>query len=170
MEQVEMIPYTIIHSKRKTMAIQVKKDGQVVVRCPLGMPDQRAVRFLKEHKEWVRQQYGKTVERIRNQVVYTPEQVKRYREEARAMLTEKTRIWAEKMGVTYGRITIRDQSSRWGSCSSKGNLNYNWKLILVPEAAAEYVVVHELAHRKEMNHSSRFWAIVEQELDRKSVV
>lgn len=158
------IPYTIIHSRRKTMAVQVKKDGQVVVRCPLWVSDKRAGQFLEEHGAWVAKQYERVQERIRNQVSYDPEQVKAYREEARKILTEKTALWAQRMGVTYGRITIREQTTRWGSCSGKGNLNYNWKLVLLPEELLEYAVVHELAHRKEMNHSERFWNIVEQEL------
>ena len=76
------------------------------------------------------------------------------------ILAARTAYFAEQMGVTYGRITIREQKTRWGSCSSKGNLNYNWKLILMPQEILDYVVVHELAHRKEMNHSARFYAVV----------
>ena len=65
------------------------------------------------------------------------------------------------MKVTYGRITIRDQKTRWGSCSSRGNLNFNWRLLLMPERVMDYVIVHELAHRREMNHSAAFWQIIE---------
>lgn len=68
------------------------------------------------------------------------------------------------MGVSYGRISIREQKTRWGSCSSQGNLNFNWRLIFAPENVLDYVVVHELAHRKEMNHSKAFYAIVESVL------
>jgi anaerobic ribonucleoside-triphosphate reductase len=76
----------------------------------------------------------------------------------------KTAHFAKEMGVTYGRITIREQKTRWGSCSSAGNLNYNWKLVLMPEHVMDYVVIHELAHRKEMNHSARFYAVVAQQM------
>ena len=68
------------------------------------------------------------------------------------------------MGVSYGRITVREQKTRWGSCSAKGNLNFNWKLILMPEGILDYLVVHELAHRMEMNHSPAFWRVVEREI------
>ncbi len=79
---------------------------------------------------------------------------------ARKILIPMTEEVAEYMGVKYGRIAIRAQRSRWGSCSSKGNLNFNRLLVLLPENVQRYVVVHELCHLNEMNHSKRFWAEV----------
>ncbi|MBS5065230.1 MAG: M48 family metallopeptidase [Hungatella hathewayi] len=158
------IPFSIVHSRRKTMAIQVTRDGRVVVRCPMRVSDGAARAFVKSHEEWIEKHYREARERLERQVSYPPQQVKEYRRQAAKTLAERTAYWAERMGVTYGRITIREQVTRWGSCSAKGNLNYNWKLILVPKELLDYVVVHELAHRREMNHSNRFWEIVEKEL------
>ena len=88
----------------------------------------------------------------------------RYIAIARDIFTRKTEYYARIMGISYGRIAIREQNTRWGSCSSKGNLNFNWRLILAPEEVLDYVVVHELAHRREMNHSRAFYAVVESVL------
>ncbi len=161
---MSVIAYRIVHSKRKTMALQVTRDGQVVVRCPMRMSDARAREFAESHREWIEENYKRVQERISNQPVFTKEEIREYREKARKVLTEKTMWWAKKMGVDYGRIAIRQQATRWGSCSVKGNLNYNWKLVLLPEELQDYVVVHELAHRREMNHSRQFWGIVEREI------
>jgi predicted metal-dependent hydrolase len=83
-----------------------------------------------------------------------------YRAEARAVLTARTVACAAILGVTYTRLTIRDTRSRWGSCSAAGGLNFSWRLILAPPAILDYVVIHELAHRRELNHGARFWALV----------
>ncbi len=84
-----------------------------------------------------------------------------YRTEAKKHLTERTKIFAKKLNISFGKITIRGQTTRWGSCSSQGNLSYNWKIMTHPPAIIDYLVIHELCHRIEMNHSSRFWNLVE---------
>ena len=78
------------------------------------------------------------------------------------MIPDRVRHYADLIGVSYGRITIRNQKSKWGSCSAKGNLNFNCLLMLCPSEVLDYVVIHELCHRKEMNHSPKFWAEVEK--------
>jgi predicted metal-dependent hydrolase len=83
-----------------------------------------------------------------------------YRRQASGLFREKLDRWCPVIGVTYGRLSIRGQRTRWGSCSPQGNISLNWKLMLVPEPVIDYVIVHELAHRREMNHSPRFWKLV----------
>lgn len=91
-------------------------------------------------------------------------QVQELAEQALKVLPERVAYFAKSINVSYGRITIRNQKTRWGSCSSKGNLNFNCMLMLMPPQIQDYVVVHELCHRKEMNHSPEFWSEVEKVL------
>lgn len=160
----ECFPYEIVRSKRMTSAIQVKRDGRVVVRCPWVATQEEVCSFVEKHREWILRNRKEVLDRLARREVYTEEQVKELRQRARWMLAQKTWQWAQRMQVTYGRLSIRQQATRWGRCSRKGNLNFNWTLILLPEALADYVVVHELAHRREMNHSPKFWKIVEEQL------
>ena len=79
-------------------------------------------------------------------------------------IRQRLAYYGPRVGKTFGRVTIRDQKSRWGSCSSKHNLNFNWKLIMAPPQALDYVVIHELCHLHEFNHSPRFWRLVEGQM------
>lgn len=164
MRNEETISYEVIRSGRKTSAIEVKRDGTVVVRCPMWVADREIGEFVEKHRSWIMEHRAKVLQQLEKRTVYTQDQVKEFRQHARWMLAQKTWQWAQKMQVTYGKLTIRQQATRWGSCSGRGNLNFNWKLVLVPEDVVDYVVVHELAHRKEMNHSPRFWKLVEEQL------
>lgn len=152
-EQVE-----IIRSKRKTVTIQIKSDGRVVVRAPVRMSGTAIRQLLEEKSAWIE----KHLAQIRRQnesaePAFSPEQLRQLAEAARQDLPRRAARFAPLVGVSYGRITIRAQKSRWGSCSTRGNLNFNCLLMLCPEEVRDYVVVHELCHRKEMNHSRRFW-------------
>lgn len=144
------------------MALQVTREGKVVVRAPLRYPASRIETFVQQHEDWLQKKLLEQKNHRNALPVPAQEEEYAYREQARRVLTEKTARYAKQMGVTYGRISIRGQKTRWGSCSAKGNLNYNWKLMLCPEEVQDYVVVHELAHRREMNHSKAFYRIVEE--------
>lgn len=154
------VPYQIIKSDRKTIAIQIKPDGQVVVRCPKRMRIEEAKRFVESKSEWIEKHLAKRPPQDVGK--YTPKEIEQLREQARKLVTDRVNHYAPIIGVTYNRIAIRTQHTRWGSCSSKGNLNFNCLLAIVPPEVLDYVVVHELCHRKELNHSARFWNEVER--------
>lgn len=162
--------YEIIYSSRKTIAIQVTRDGRVLVRSPRQCSRSCIDTFISENERWVLKHLSLVKEKELKKATssaHPPLSAKDRSlciEIARDIFTRKTEYYARIMGVSYGRISIREQKTRWGSCSSKGNLNFNWRLILAPEEVLDYVVVHELAHRREMNHSKAFYAIVESVL------
>ena len=158
----------LVRSSRKTLAVQIRADGTVIARTPLRMPKDRILCFLSEKASWIRMQQGRMQERekMRQQarIHLDAAQEKELRERAKSVLAQRTAYFARQIGVTYGRITVRDQKTRWGSCSQTGNLNFNFRLILAPLEVLDYVVVHELCHRRQMNHSAQFWQEVAQVL------
>ncbi len=97
--------------------------------------------------------------------IYLPQvETAKEKKQARILIEQRIALYADKMGIAYGRISMRNQKTRWGSCSSDGNLNFNCRLLHVPLELLDYVVVHELAHRRHMNHSAEFWKEVEKYL------
>lgn len=159
--------YEIIYSSRRSIAVQVTRDCRVTVRAPKGCSPSFIDSFVQEKEDWILKHLEAAragQKQISSRPPLPPEKRARYIRLARDIFTQKTAYYARIMNVTYGRISIREQKTRWGSCSSKGNLNFNWRLILAPEPVLDYVVVHELAHRREMNHSGAFYAVVESVL------
>ena len=155
----------LIRSRRKTISIEVTTDAQVIVRAPNRAPLSDINRFIGEKADWIDKSLNKMRQHKEEQSQkkeLSPQEVKLLVTRAKRIIPQRVRYYADLMGVTYGRITIRMQKSRWGSCSGKGNLNFNCLLMRTPETILDYVVVHELCHLKEMNHSPRFWAEVEK--------
>ena len=155
----------IIKSKRKTISVEVSRSAEVIVRAPVRMSGRDILKFIDEHRAWIEKHKSKMEQRLAEKPQVkklSPDEVHALADRALEVIPERVRYYAPLVGVNYGRITIRNQKTRWGSCSSKGNLNFNVALMLVPAEVLDYVVVHELAHRKEMNHSKRFWAEVER--------
>ena len=171
MRNKDAIEYNLIRSSRKTIAIQVSPDGSVTVRAPNRCSRAAAEEYVQKNREWIRRTQAQLQNRAREQKDYrerlpewTKEDYEKHQELARQVLQRRAEYYARQMQVSYGRVAVKDQKTRWGSCSAKGNLNFNWRLILAPGEVLDYVVVHELAHRREMNHSVRFWNLVESVL------
>lgn len=158
----------LVRSSRKTLAVQIRADGTVIARAPLRMSKDCILGFLSEKASWIGMQQDRmrTRTKVRQQegIHLDAAQEKELRAQARTMLEQRVAYFARQIGVTYGRITLRDQKTRWGSCSQAGNLNFNFRLILAPPEVLDYVVVHELCHRRQMNHSAQFWNEVAQVL------
>lgn len=156
---MEALSYRVIRSDRHTIAVQINPDGEVVVRCPQRMETDAVRAFVESKADWITKHRKK--QNAEPQLPpFSPEELRALAQQAKIYIPKRAAYYAPILGVTYDRITIRTQRSRWGSCSSKGNLNFNCLLMLVPPEVADYVVVHELCHRKQMNHSRAFWAEV----------
>lgn len=153
--------YQVIRSKRKTASIQIKPSGEIIIRIPEWYTKQMIDELTERHSKWIM----KKLQELQMNGEQVPIKLSEHERadgihKARQVFPERVSHYAEVMGVTYARITVREQKTRWGSCSSKGNLNFNWKLVLTPDYVLDYVVIHELAHRKVMDHSKQFYAVV----------
>ena len=153
------IPYTIIRSSRKTVSLEIRADGSVVVRAPRRLSETAIREFVASKESWLRTKLRKYGNRP-VQPVLSGQELAKLKKTAKEDLSLRAAHWAPKVGVTFEKITIRTQRTRWGSCSGRGNLNFNCLLMLVPIEVRDYVVIHELCHRKHMNHSPAFWAEV----------
>jgi len=152
----------IIRSARRTFALELR-DGVLLVRAPLQATDEQIERLLVRHQKWINNARARQERRASEMAALpslTMDEIQALADKALTYIPERVKYYAPQIGVTYGRITIRSQKSRWGSCSAKGNLNFNCLLMLTPPEVIDSVVVHELCHRREMNHSKQFYAEV----------
>ena len=153
----------IIRSNRKTFALQIKPREGLIVCVPLRATQEQVEKFINDNKDWI-EKHLKAMEERQKELSsvdkLTIDEIRALADEALKVIPERVKHYAPLLGVRYGRITIRNQRSRWGSCSGRKNLNFNCLLMLTPPEVIDSVVVHELAHLKEMNHSERFYAEV----------
>lgn len=153
----------IIRSRRKTMSAEIREDGHVVVRAPMRLPERDIVRFLTEKKNVIEKHVGKRLaenEQLSGTRPFTPAEINRMADMALEIIPRRVAYFAELMGISYNRVTIRNQKTRWGSCTSEGNLNFNCLLVMTPPEVLDSVVVHELCHRIHPNHSKAFYEAV----------
>ena len=151
--------YKIKRSNRKSIGLEITKEG-LLVRAPLRASKKDIERVVNNHQEWIREktaQMEQTKAAARGKGLLSQEDIRRLAEEAVRYIPERVAYYAQQLGVRPGRITIRNQKTRWGSCSVKGNLNFNCLLMMAPGEVIDSVVVHELCHLIEMNHSPKFY-------------
>ena len=152
-------------SKRKSAAIKITADMQIVVFVPLCVSDNEIERMVISKSKWIDEHMLKvqsTIDERSKLEKITFEQIKELADQAVEYIPKRVKYYAEKENFIYNKITIKNLVSRWGSCSTKGNLNFNCLLMLTPDYVIDYIVVHELCHLREMNHSEKFWAEVEK--------
>ncbi|WP_443720365.1 M48 family metallopeptidase [Ruminococcus sp.] len=152
-------------SKRKSAAIKITADMQIVVFVPLYVSDNEIERMVISKSKWIDEHMLKvqsTIDERSKLEKITFEQLKELADQAVEYIPKRVKYYAEKENFIYNKITIKNLVSRWGSCSTKGNLNFNCLLMLTPDYVIDYIVVHELCHLREMNHSEKFWAEVEK--------
>ena len=158
------IPYRLRTSSRaRRMRISVSCDAGVVVTVPWGMEENIFEKFLRAKSAWILKKL-KLISRYKNRprLKTSKAEYRALKHQAMHIATERVKYWNSFYNFGYNRISIRNQKTRWGSCSKKGNLNFNYKIVHLSHHLLDYLIVHELCHLKEMNHSRNFWQLVSQ--------
>ncbi|MFA5831226.1 MAG: SprT family zinc-dependent metalloprotease [Candidatus Paceibacterota bacterium] len=163
------IPYTLKRFRRsKRVRLSISRDRALLITAPKTTPFYFIEKILREKESWILRTFkyfeGLPI-KYKGQVYGEGDNngkklYKKHKEEARVLVSRRLEYWNQFYNFSWGRISIRNQRTRWGSCSKKGNLNFNSKLALLPQELSDYVIVHELCHLKEFNHSKNFWELV----------
>lgn len=156
----EQLRFRIERSLRKTCQLSIEADGTVLVKMPLLSSKEDAEEMIRKHRRWIMKRLRQNAAGKRQEQPETKlseEEKKKLKKKAAEVISRRVGSYAERMGVDYGKISFRFQKTRWGSCTKTGNLNFNCLLLLAPEEVLDSVVVHELCHRKYMNHSRDFY-------------
>jgi predicted metal-dependent hydrolase len=156
------VPYKVRVSRRaRRMRIAVYADSSVVLTLPFGFRQFNAENFVRQKLAWIQKSLN-YFRRFGNRTIIKSgkREYLKHRQEALALAKLKVTQWNSLYNFNYNRVNIKNQKTRWGSCSRKGNLNFNYKIVHLPEKLVDYLVVHELCHLKEFNHSRNFWDLV----------
>ncbi len=156
---------TISYLLRKRRGVQhitlsVRADGRVILTAPLSYTHREAEYLLYTKKAWLTEVYAKLPVQILIDNTKKHKEYQTHKEQARAFVYMRLSELNKHYQFSYGRIAIRNSATSWGSCSSKKNLNFHYRILFLPSHLQDYLLVHELCHLKEMNHSSRFWELV----------
>ena len=157
-----MTDYTLIRARRRTMSLQLDRDGRAVVRAPYGVKKEFIDRFVAEHEDWLNRAREKQQNRRLAHPEPTDEERKALIAQAKEYLPMRVDYWSSIMGLTPTGLKITSARTRFGSCSGKNSICFSWRLMQYPPEAIDYVVVHELAHIRHHDHSPAFYALIER--------
>jgi predicted metal-dependent hydrolase len=152
----------IRHPRARRYVIRVRTDGSVRVTVPRWGSRRYAELFAQQQSPWIERQKARVQESTALRLPCAPEDVKELRRQAALDLPAQLLRLADRHGLQVSRVSVRNQRSRWGSCSPSGHICLNWRLVLMPEAVREYVLIHELMHLRRLDHSRHFWRLVAQ--------
>ncbi|MFZ2975246.1 MAG: SprT family zinc-dependent metalloprotease [Candidatus Moraniibacteriota bacterium] len=157
----EKIPYTFRKSRRsRCMRLTIRNDATLTVSVPWRLSEETAMRFVREKADWILGKIKHFQNRKSSLPPVTRKDYLKYKKLAREIAQKKLKYFNEFYGFSYNRVSIRNQKTRWGSCSKAGNLNFSYRIIYLSEKLCDYIIVHELCHLGEFNHSKDFWALV----------
>lgn len=156
--------YKLVRSKRKTLSIEINENCEIIIRAPLKMSEHEIEKFILEKLDWIRKSLEKMKVRAENRRIYTDEDIKALYKKAKELLPERVKYWAGVTGFMPTGVKITGAKKRFGSCSPKNSLCFSVYLFDYPMEAIDYVIVHELCHIREHNHSPAFWALVKKYL------
>lgn len=145
----------ITKSFRKSLSMRFDRKGVLQVKAPIFLTKGQIQAFIEKNASWIEKQEAK-----KQTSILDPKKISEYKKLAREIIPPRVEEFAQKYGFTYTSIRITSAQSRWGSCTSKKTLNFTYRLALAPQEVIDYVIVHELCHLRQMNHSSKFWAEV----------
>lgn len=148
--------YFVRHRRARRYLLRVDHDGRVRVTIPRGGSKREAESFARRHQEWVASQQARLT-----RPTFTLEERRALRARAERELPPRLRQLAARHGLTVTRVSIRNQRTRWGSCGRDGHICLNWRLLLMPQQVRDYILIHELMHLRRLDHSPRYWRLVE---------
>ena len=157
---LEKFEYIIKKSRRTTISVQITPDQKLLVKAPAYTSIKEVEDFLRKKRDWIIKQINRTKvtsQQAAQMGILSDKEIRKLKRDAKKIIPERVEYYAKLSGITYNRIFIRLQKSRWGSCSIEGNLNFNALLALMPLEVLDSVVVHELCHRRHMDHSKAFY-------------
>jgi predicted metal-dependent hydrolase len=148
------------HPRARRYVIRVKDDGSVRITVPRWGSRRYAEQFAAEQRTWIERQQARLAKRGNGRLAYTPEAIQELKQQAAVELPAHLYHLAAHHGLVVSRVSVRNQRSRWGSCSPSGHISLNWRLVLMPDEVRDYVLIHELMHLRRLDHSRHFWRLV----------